>query len=262
MYIASRRNVYIMYTQRAAGQARRTPAAKRATGARRDAKVAGAHGRRGASADGLTTQAYQRVRDAILRGEHAPGGVLFETHLAGELGMSRTPVREALQLLAREGFVEIVANRGYFVPRLSMSDLRELYELREVLEGFAARCATLRATDAEIDDLEQLMRRYARAPAWEAWARIGTEFHNRIVSLGSNQRLGSLLDSLKGQISLTRETQLREVRGRRDESVLEHRAILDAIRKRDPDEAERQARAHVRVSYEAVLRALQSGRRP
>ncbi len=218
--------------------------------------------RRGTAADGLTTQAYQQVRNAILRGDHPPGEVLLETHLAGELGMSRTPVREALQLLAREGFLEIVANRGYFVPRLSMSDIREFYELREVLEGFATRCAATHAADADIEDLEQLMRHYERAPSWEAWARIGTEFHNRIIALGANRRLSSLLGSLKAQIGLTRETQLREVRGRRDESAVEHRAILDAIRKRDPEEAEREARAHVRLSYEAILQAFHPGRRP
>jgi DNA-binding GntR family transcriptional regulator len=176
--------------------------------------------------------------------------------------MSRTPVREALQILAQEGFVEIIPNRGYLVSRLSMSDVRELFELRESLEGLATRCAANRATGAAIAELEQLFDRYERAQTWEASVRIGTEFHNRILSLAGNSRLATLLGSLNAQISLTRLTQLRDVRGRRDESVVEHRAILKAIQQRDPDAAERRARAHVRRSAEATLQVFRSDRKP
>lgn len=208
---------------------------------------------------GLAGHAYQQMRQAILKGEHPPGAVLFESHLAEKLGMSRTPIREALQVLARDGFVEIVPNRGYFVPRMSLSDIRELYELRESLEGFATRCATLRVTNAEIEELGVLFEKYERAQTWEAWVEVGTEFHNRITSLARNKRLTTFLDSLNAQISMTRQTQLRDVQGRREESVEEHRAILDAIKQRDPDAAEKHARAHVRLSYEATIRGFHSG---
>ncbi|HXN82287.1 MAG TPA: GntR family transcriptional regulator [Myxococcales bacterium] len=221
----------------------------------------GASGRIAKKADGLSAQAYRQVRAAILRGEHSPGEVLFETHLADKLGMSRTPVREALQVLARDGFVEIIPNRGYLVPRLSMSDVRELFELRESLEGLATRCAAIRVTSAEIAELEQLYDRYEREQNWEASVRIGTEFHNRILSLAGNSRLTTILGALNAQISLTRLTQLRDVRGRRDESVLEHRAILKAIQQRDPAAAERLSRAHVRRSSEATLQAFYPERR-
>src|SRR5215208_6955510 len=98
----------------------------------------------------LATHAYEQVREAILQGEFAPGAPLFEVHLASQMGMSRTPVREALKVLARDGFVQAVPSRGYIVPRRSMDDLRELFELRESLEGTAARCAAQRAMDTEI----------------------------------------------------------------------------------------------------------------
>jgi DNA-binding GntR family transcriptional regulator len=212
-------------------------------------------------AHGLSAQAYQQVRAAILGGEHSPGEVLFETHLADELGMSRTPVREALQILAREGLVEIIPNRGYLVPRLSMSDVRDLFELRESLEGLATRCAAIRVTNDEIAELEQLHDRYERAQNWEASAPIGNEFHNRILSLAGNARLTAILGPLKAQIGLTRLAQLRDVRGRHDESVVEHRAILKAIQQRDAAAAERHARVHVRRSSEATLQAFYSQRR-
>ncbi len=225
-----------------AGQARQAAAPKRAT-------------------VNLSAQAYQQVRAAIQGGEHSPGEVLFETHLADKLGMSRTPVREALQILAREGFVEIIPNRGYLVPRLSMSDVRDLFELRESLEGLAARCAAIRVTSDEIAELEKLHDRYERAQNWEASVPIGTEFHNRILSLAGNARLTAILGPLKAQIGLTRLAQLRDVRGRHDESVVEHRAILRAIQQRDAAAAERHARVHVRRSSEATLQAFYSERR-
>jgi DNA-binding GntR family transcriptional regulator len=207
--------------------------------------------------NGLASQAYQHMRNEILAGELAPGAVLYENHLAEKLGMSRTPIREALQFLARDGIVEIVPSRGYLVPRMSLADLRELYELRESLEGLAARCATLHVSDSDIEELERLHEQYEHAQDREASIQLGAEFHNKILSLACNTRLATFLDSLKAQITMTRRAQ-RAVRGRRDESVLEHRAILDAIKRRDPDAAEQCARAHVRISYDATLRGFHS----
>jgi DNA-binding GntR family transcriptional regulator len=208
--------------------------------------------------NGLASQAYQHMRNAILGGELAPGAVLLENHLAEKLGMSRTPIREALQFLARDGIVESVPSRGYLVPRMSLADLRELYELRESLEGLAARCATLRVSDTDIEALERLYGQYENARDWEASIQLGAEFHSKIISLACNTRLATILDSLKAQITMTRRTQLHAVRGRRDEAVCEHRAILDAIKRRDPDAAEQSARAHVRISYDATLRGFHS----
>jgi DNA-binding GntR family transcriptional regulator len=246
-----------------AGHARQASAAKTASadGRRRASHrtaVVRSRGRGKAAkrADGLSAQAYQQVRAGILGGEHSPGEVLFETHLAAKLGMSRTPVREALQVLAREGFVEIIPNRGYLVPRLSMTDVRELFELRESLEGLATRCAAIRVSSTEIAELGQLYDRFERTHDWKASVRIGTEFHNRILSLAGNARLSNILGALNAQISLTRLTQLRDIRGRHEESILEHRAIFEAIQQRDPAAAERHARAHVRRSCEATLQVF------
>lgn len=214
---------------------------------------------RNSKTNSLATQAYQQVRKSILRGKLNPGEALSENRLAEELGMSRTPVREALQILARDGIVEMVPTRGYFVPRWSMDDVRELFELRESLEGMACRCAASRATDVEIEEFERLCGEYERAEDWEAWAQTGTEFHNRIFAAARNSRLVNFLESLKSQIILTRQSGLRKVPGRRDEAIQEHRAILNAIKARDPDQAEQQARAHVRLSHEATLRSFHSG---
>ena len=206
----------------------------------------------------LATHAYQKVREAILQGEFAPGVPLFEVHLASRMGMSRTPVREALKVLARDGFVQVVPTRGYIVPHRSMDDLRDLFDLRESLEGTAARCAAQRATDAELAELESLCVRYENEQDWHRWVQIGTEFHNLLVTAARNQRLANILDSLNGQIVHSRRSVLRADAQRRDAATQEHRAILEAVKARNAADAEARAREHVRLSYEATLSSYQS----
>ena len=203
---------------------------------------------------GLAARAYARIRASLLDGEFAPGDAVFENRLKERLGMSRTPIREALQALAAEGLLETVPARGWFVPRRSVDDLHEMFELREALEGMAARGAARRATDAEIAALAALCDGYERAGDWREWAAKGTEFHARIAAAARNARLVAMLDQLRAQIVVTRRSELRGVRGRGDEAAREHRAILAAIAARDPDAAEREARVHVRRSREASFR--------
>lgn len=205
--------------------------------------------------DGLTGQAYQRLKQAILSGDLASGEALLESRLANKLGMSRTPVREALLVLAREGLVEMNA-RGFGVPRPSLEDLRELFELRESLEGTASRAAALRANEVELRAIDELCEKFAGAQSLDAWAEIGTHFHNAIVSAARNRRLTSILDSLKDQIVQGRQTAMLGTETRWQESIREHRGIVDAIKARDADAAEQRARAHVRLSYEATMRSL------
>jgi len=206
----------------------------------------------------LATHAYQQVRDAIIQGEFAPGAPLFEVHLASQMGMSRTPVREALKVLARDGFVQVVPARGYIVPHRSMDDLRELFELRESLEGTAARCAAQRATDAELAELESLCTRYETEQDLELWAQVGTDFHDLLVTAARNKRLATILDSLNGQIVHSRRSALKADPQRRDAAIREHRAVLEAVKARNAAEAEARAREHVRFSYEATLFSYQS----
>ena len=207
----------------------------------------------------LASNAYQQLRDAILAGDYESGAPLFEVHLATSLGMSRTPVREALKLLARDGLVEVVPSRGYIVPRRSMHDLRELFELRESLEGMAARYAALRASPDELRELEALCVRYANEQDWAQWARIGTAFHTVLLTAARNVRLLGILDSLRGQIVHSRRSVLQTDSARRDAAIREHLVILDAVKAHDPDAAEAAAREHVRLSYQATVYSFQHG---
>lgn len=205
---------------------------------------------------GLATQAFSQLRDAIIGGELVPGEPLYEIHLASQLGMSRTPIREALKLLAQDGYVELLPSRGYTVPKRSQDDIREFFELRAILEAGASRHAALRATDAEIAQLEKLSDRYEREKNDEKWNQLGHEFHSLIIAAARNSRLATMLNSLNTQIVISRRSVARAAdAGRRAAAIRDHRAILDAIRARDDVRAERLAGEHVWRSYETTLKS-------
>lgn len=207
-----------------------------------------------AKAPGLTQRAYEQLHEAIVGGRIGPGEALFEVNLAESLGMSRTPVREALRVLEREGLVEALPSRGYRVPHPSIEDLRELFEMRETLEGMAARYAALRATELQVAHLLRLCGRYERERGWDAWTAIGSEFHDAIVAAAGNVRLRAQLASLNSLIVMSRRSALRADGNRRQTAIAQHRAIFEAIRARDAELAQRLACEHVRHSYEATLR--------
>jgi DNA-binding GntR family transcriptional regulator len=202
-------------------------------------------------------RAYAQLRDSVIDGGLRPGEPLYEIHLAERLGMSRTPVREALKVLARDGYLEELPSRGYTVPRRSLDDLREFFELREVLESSAARYAALRATRTEVEQLERICSRYEKEKDDEKWAQMGHEFHSLIVQSARNVRLHTVLHSLNAQIVISRRTVARADAVRRQAAIRDHRAIYEAIKARDEVKAQALAAEHVRRSYETTLHAYQ-----
>ena len=206
--------------------------------------------------EGLTARAYALLRDAVIDGSLRPGEPLYEIHLADSLGMSRTPVREALKVLTRDGYVEELPSRGYAVPRRSLDDMREFFELREVLESTATRYAALRATAAEMAQLERLCAQYEREKNDAKWAQLGHDFHNLLIKAARNTRLETMLASLNAQIVISRRTVARADDVHRRAAVRDHRAIFEAVLARDAGRAESLAAEHVRRSYETTLRAL------
>lgn len=205
----------------------------------------------------LSSRAYQLLRQSILAGQVKPGEPLFEVHLAEQFGMSRTPVRQALQSLARDGYLEELPGRGFAVPRRSLDDLRQFFELREVLEAAATRYAALRAREDEISELEALCARYEGETDLDAWNQIGARFHATIIEAARNARLAALLASLHDQIDLSRRSVIYAGPAWRETAVRDHRAICTAIAARDEAAAGTAATEHVRRSYQATLRAHQ-----
>lgn len=197
--------------------------------------------------DGLVDQAYTVIRDAILSRRLAPGSRLSVPEIARQLDISRSPVREAIARIEYEGLAESVSHRGAVVVEIGLDELVGIYDLREVLEGLAARLATRAADPTLIEDLEQNWQGHHDAVDSgdvERHMELDAAFHRRIREAGGNLRLSDNLRQLQGQIRVAMSTTVAR-RGGMHAALAEHRALIDAIRGGDPATAETVARDHI-----------------
>jgi DNA-binding GntR family transcriptional regulator len=200
---------------------------------------------------------YEVLRRSILDGELPPGHRLRSDVLANELKVSRTPVREALRKLETEGLVD-ASRSGLVVRQSSEEDLVEIFYLREALEGMAARLAAENATRAEIDELHALFEDMEAVAARGDIAlvrKLTGEFHLLVCRASHNKRL---IQSLQGLLDHVRQAQSSTLYmpGRPADALKEHRALLRAIEKRDPDLAETLARQHRRKTLDLRRKLL------
>jgi DNA-binding GntR family transcriptional regulator len=198
-------------------------------------------------------QVYRRLLQGIRDGDYNPGERIKEATVAKELGLSRTPVREAIRRLQSEGRVTIEPQRGAVVAELKRLEISELYLLRQQLEGIAARFAAQHASDLEIEHMEAILE---RAHAKEAEPRIlnqtNWDLHHAIFYAAKNRYLLKVFDALKDDLALLRGERYIP-KGRPNSLYQEHKAIVEAIRARDPDGAEAAAKAHIDNSYRIHL---------
>ena len=198
------------------------------------------------------------IRAAIKDGRYAPGERIRETVVAEQLSVSRTPVREAFRRLESEGILTYQSWRGVFVSELNNQQVSELYAMREVLEGAAARMAARHIDDAEIDILELLLQQSKEAGEdAKALARINQKLHETIYQAAHNQYLLQTLEQLSNALALLKGTTF-QVSGRPTTAEQEHRKIIEAIRKRDQDAAEAAARTHIQEAQKARLKLILS----
>lgn len=202
---------------------------------------------------------YRHLKDLLLSGRFAPGERLSEPLLAQELGVSRTPVREALMRLAEEGLVELVPGRGARVRIFSPEEVEEVYGVRALLEGEAAREAALRATPWELADLEARLKAIDEAPPedYPEQMRRDLEFHRALVRLSGNKTLYRLYEDLLSSLALVRSTL--PTLSQEETTRKEHQAILEALRRRDPEGAKRVVEAHVYRFRDLVVTRLRKG---
>lgn len=192
--------------------------------------------------------AFVSLLGAIRAGQLTPGQRVRETEIAEWLGISRTPVREALMRLEVAGLVQSASHSGFVVNRLDDAEVRELYAMREVLEGMAARLAAQHASDAEVVTLRKLLDQHVAAnDDAERLAAINLRFHRAIYEAAHNRFLLRALNALNDSLALLGETTYR-ARGRGDSAHREHEKVVDAIEARDADAAEGAARHHIRES--------------
>ncbi|HEX6354602.1 GntR family transcriptional regulator [Actinophytocola sp.] len=207
----------------------------------------------------LSGLAYSQLRQAILSGRLAPGAHVTVRPLSEEFGLSATPVKAALTALEREGFLVQHPHRGFFVPEVDREDMRELYELREVLDGIAARrVAALPTREALVGRLTSLVTDQQAAVAandLSGYGDLDVRFHQEILVASGNGRLQQVAENMIGQLRLGRATSAR-VPGRPAAALAEHEEIVAAIAAGQPQQAERLARRHVRKSANALDRYL------
>ncbi|EKF42118.1 GntR family transcriptional regulator [Nitratireductor indicus] len=198
-------------------------------------------------------QAYQSLIDAIAKGELPPGTRLREVELSERLGLSRTPVREALRALEADGIVHHQPRQGAVVRQLDHAEVMELYEMRAVLEGTAARLAARMASEVELRALTALNDDFASAKDPAIAAGINRRFHRALFGAARNRFLTRAVEGLeKTLLILGPTTMLLETRVK--EAAAEHTAIIEALQARNGPEAELLMRNHIEAAQLSRLR--------
>jgi len=206
----------------------------------------------------LQEKVYDHLKQAILAGEVQPGERLLETHLARSLGVSRIPVREAIRKLEREGLVVAFPRRGVYASSLSVRDVDEVYTVRAVLEGLAARLAAEHRTDEQLLRLDAIvteMAGQARRGDSVGLFTTGRRFHEVVLEASDNAKLALLMDLIRSQVERIRKLRMQVSRRTRDVHE-EYASIRDAIRLRDGARAEVEMRAHVEWPRLDLLRMM------
>ncbi|QKC81683.1 GntR family transcriptional regulator [Mesorhizobium sp. NZP2077] len=210
------------------------------------------------SAKTLRTLALERMRDAIMDFHFQPGERLVERPLCDQLGVSRSVVREVLRQLEAEGLVQMIPGHGPAVARPDLGRTDEIYELRALLEGIAARACALSATGEQLATLER-----ALADLFEAWAsgtppavmRATTKFYEALFEAADKRVAWEIVSGLNVRINQLRSMTIVST-NRREAAIAEMNEIMDAIRARKPEEAEAAARRHVESAWQIARTAL------
>ncbi len=211
----------------------------------------------------LSEAVYKIIKERLLSQELEPGTKLREEDLADQLGVSRTPVREAINKLEREGLVEIIPRYGTFVANISSKDVEEIYQIREALEFLAMRLALPRFSK---DKLFELARIHKECEAslekgnFDPFIGIDTTFHDFLVKLSKNKRLIRLMSNLNNQIRLGRLESF-SVPGRAKKALNEHQKIIEAMLEGNAEEVEGLLRQHSRNAKDNILHFLKMKKR-
>jgi DNA-binding GntR family transcriptional regulator len=204
----------------------------------------------------LGEHVFESLKHSIVRGKIAPGEWLVESHIAETLGISRTPVREAIHKLEREGLIERQPRGGFTVLGFERDDIEETFGIRSVLEGYAARLAAVKHDAHELEVLENKIDEFQNAldrKKMNLLPAINTEFHDLLYGLSKSPKLINMINGLRDQIYRYRQVILKEKKFA-STSNLDHKKMLKYIRKRDAEGAERLVREHIIRGQEMVLK--------
>ena len=202
----------------------------------------------------LTLEEYvaHRIREAILKGYYKPGERLDQTELAELLGVSRSPVRDALKRLAAEGLVTLHPHRGAMVAELSREELEEIYLIRRVLEGLAARLAVPNINAEQLEVLRTILERMDRTEDAEAWIELNYRFHHTIYRAANRPRLLEIIDNLRKTVAPYIRQYISSAEYRH-QAQISHWRIYRACEERNPTLAEEETIQHLQAVVDGVL---------
>jgi DNA-binding GntR family transcriptional regulator len=200
----------------------------------------------------LYEEVAELLRQRIFARELAPGSWIDEMRLAEEYGISRTPLREALKVLATEGLVTMKMRRGAYVTEVNDKDQRDVYHLLSLLESDAAGVVAAQASDAELAELNDIHQELAAAVGnTDKFFAINERFHMRLLEIANNRWRDQMVADLRKVMKLNRHNSLLKS-GRIEESLREHQALLEALLKRDVSESVSRMKAHFANGLEAA----------
>lgn len=201
---------------------------------------------------------FESLREAIISGQLRSGERLMEIQLAEEMGVSRTPVREAIRKLELEGLVAMIPRKGAYVAGLSLKDIVDVFEIRGALEGLAAELAAERITEEELEQLERYLVKISddiENGDLERVVASDTDFHSILYQASRNQRLSQIISNLREQIQRFRATSL-SYPGRMKIALEEHRKIVEAISTRDGELACKLAQEHIENAENSMMSVI------
>lgn len=202
----------------------------------------------------LRGRVYESIREDILGGRYEQNAELKEAAIGAELGVSRTPVREALRQLELEGLVNIIPNRGAYVNMITAKDVQDIYVIRPMLEGLCARWATEKITEDQLDSLEEtlcLTEYHTKKENYEKLYELDSLFHEQLYSASGSRILNHVLSDFHDYVKMVRKITIAS-QSRSVKSTEEHRAIFEAIKAKDADQAEELAKQHVKRTVESI----------
>ena len=209
----------------------------------------------------LRDQTYDIIKNMIILREIEPGKKINEEHIAKEIQVSRTPIREALCRLENEGIVKIIPRRGAFVSDLTETNVREILLIREVLEGLVVRLAVENMDEETLEKLRKALENVSTLPEKDRdlinYTRSEVDFHAILLSASNNKMLKNMMEIVNAHLQIIR---LRTVviPERAQKTVKEHQQILDAIENRDATSAEKLMREHIRSVREVALKNIEA----
>ncbi len=205
----------------------------------------------------LNERICQGIRNDILLGVYHPGEKLDVNKLVSEYGVSRTPIRDALNVLQREGLIEILPRIGYFVSRITIKDVEDVFQLRLIVETASAELAAHMISEEELNDLENLTSRYmiGDVQSYKNFLAENRVFHYRIALATGNRRIAEVVDNLLNQMYRLLILRL-DLRENADEMLMEHHRLLDAFRRRDAAAARLAMQEALQNAREAVMQSI------